>query len=274
MMLKFALGFAMATFSAAQPANYLPPTPKAAAPTMMTQAIPISPTPSTCKVPKPINNKGRWTDCTPETDKPEGTECTFEKPFNFKCVYDGKIKCNSKGKFEEDDDNGKSKGVNHCTLIPHPPDLLGCARHDRDFQQCTATEGCNWDGERSWCTINCRKVSCGTEFHRRDTACQFNCPLQNATECASWQAGCGCIQDTEAKSCSSWCQNTNNAEFVWLSSASTDALAPAPKALKMSVASVLTSGSKYTNEDGYAPLQLCLDACFQRGVCISPKVTV
>lgn len=276
MMLKFAVGFAMATFSSAQiiasHTGDVSPTPP---PTLTTQLIPIAPTPSTCQVPWPINNHGRWTNCTAETTEPQGESCDFEKPFNFKCVYeDGPIECNKYGKFEKMDENGKSKGVNHCTLIPHPPDLLGCARHDRNFQECTSTEGCNWDGERSWCTINCRKVSCGTEFHRRDTSCQFNCPLQNATECASWQAGCGCIQDTEDKSCSAWCQNTNTADFVWLANANTDSLAPAPETKKMSVGTVMENKAPWTNEGGYSNIQLCLDACFQRGVCISPKVTV
>jgi len=277
-MLKI-VGLALVAVTVAQvpvtTASAYAPTPKADAPTKVGDFIPVAPTASTCEVPWPVNGMGYWTDCIPETHKAEGESCTYEKPFNYDCVYDsGAIACNALGKFEELDANGKSRGPNYCTKIPHPADGQGCARHDRDYAMCTNTEGCHWDGERSWCAINCRKVSCGTEFHRRDVSCQFNCPLHNITECTPWQAGCGCIQDTAIKDCGAWCMDNNDAEFIWLptatmSSQTIDSSLPV-RAVKMTVASSLTK----TNEAGYDAFNLCKDACFQRGVCISPKAVI
>lgn len=279
-MLKL-VGFAFVASVAAQvpvaTANAMAPSPAAPAPTKVADFVPVAPTAATCEVPWPVNGMGRWTDCIPETYKSEGEECKFESPKQYKCVYDGQpiaIKCNREGKFEQFDANGKSMGPNYCTKIPAPADGQGCARYDRDRSTCTTTDGCHWDGERGFCSINCRKVSCGVELHRRDVACQFNCPLHNVTECTPWQAGCACVQDTEIKDCAAWCQTTNMNQFTWLPTEKTSAAsigsANAIKAIETTVAESLN----YKNEAGYEPNSLCKDACFQRGVCISPKAVI
>ena len=49
---------------------------------------------------------------------------------------------------------------------------------------------------------------------------------------------------------------------------------PASTALVKAVNMAVKDAMAVTNEQGYDPLKLCQDACFQRGVCISPKVVV
>lgn len=239
----------------------------------VSSAPPPTGEPAKCEIPWPTF--GRWTDCIPETFKTQGEKCTFEKPFGMDCTYpSGPLECNRGGKFETYDENGKSNGPNMCTLIPRPKDGLGCARHDQNSDECTSTEGCHWDGERSWCGLNCRKVGCGVELHRRDVQCMFNCPLRNATECTSWQAGCACIQDSNIKDCATWCQTTNEELFTWLPTHQTAANSyQSTNAVRAKLLKVSESFNE-KNDELYDPIQLCKDACSQRGMCISPKVQV
>jgi len=235
---------------------------------------PPAPTPATCEVPWP--EYGRWTDCVPETIKNEGEECNFEHQYGHECVYeDGPIACNNKGNFERD-----RLGPNKCTLIRHPANGGGCARHDFDDNVCKVTEGCKWNPTRSWCEVVCPQAGCGVELHRRDDSCMFNCPLHNATECSSWQAGCGCIQDDGVyPDCESWCTNLNENKFHWLPSRSIASesyrnFADTYDDSKHSVQMKVKDSFAFENDEGYDPYKLCKDACFQRGICVSPKVQV
>lgn len=235
----------------------------------------VAPTPATCVVPWPKN--GRWVNCIPETKVNEGDLCQFEHQFGYKCTYpDGDITCDNRGNFEQD-----NKGPLECNLIPHPEDGKGCARYDFDSVACKLVEGCVWSVERSWCETACRKTGCGVELHRRSNDCQFNCPLHNASQCGPWQAGCGCIQDTDTVDCESWCQDTNQEKFHWLPKPSTPsdsylyasdnvATATSKNSIQMTVSDAL----KMTNELGSDPISMCKDSCQQRGVCIAPKYEV
>lgn len=237
--------------------------------------VPEAPTPSKCMVPWPAH--GRWTDCTPETKINEGSTCNFEHHFGYKCTYeDGPLPCDKRGNFEKD-----AKGPNICNVIPFPENGKGCAIYDFDDEACRTMEGCKWSATNSWCEIVCRTTGCGVELHRRDDACFFNCPFHNATACAPWQAGCSCIQDTEITDCEEWCRDTNENMFVWLPKASTasesyknspDDIASNNLNKKFSKQMTVAASFLHLNDYGSSVHQMCKDACFQRGVCDSPKV--
>jgi hypothetical protein len=275
-MFKFCAAATMAVvansqFVPAAQASAFAPTPATPPPSLSSAYVPPAPTPATCIVPWPTS--GRWLDCIPETYRTEGQSCTFEHQFGMKCVYeDGPIMCNDKGKFERND-----KNANTCTKIPYPVDLQGCARFDLDDSKCKLTEGCSW--ANSVCSIVCRQVGCGVELHRLNTDCQFNCPLHNATECSSWQAGCACIQDTKNVGCTGWCTQTNAEKFTWLptkgtSAESYKAAGEAEDGIQISAQMTVGDAMRVKNDDGYDGITLCQDACFQRGVCISEKVSL
>lgn len=236
--------------------------------------VPLAPTPATCVV--PWLDSGRWLDCTSEVSKMEGEVCTFEHQFGMECKYpDGPIPCSKNNLFEID-----KQGEVVCTKIHHPKDGRGCARFDVDPNTCKLTEGCHWSS-RSWCEISCRSVEgCGVELHRRNVQCATNCPLGNASKCQSWQAGCACIQDTSTIDCESWCQLDNAEEFVWLNHTSYQAANHERTFLKeahtrgfKSTKRGMRVGDALDTEDAtYDPIRLCQDACFMRGICVSPNV--
>lgn len=244
----------------------------------------------TCKVPWLEN--GRWLDCTPEYTKKLGEQCTWAKNFGVECTYpDGPIKCNDEGKFEAD-----GKGKQLCRSIPHPQDNRGCARFDflvggadsAKGESCKTQEGCTWNGERQWCEFACRgKFGCGVELHRLNEQCQLNCPLLKAEgtewsdECAPWQAGCTCIQDTETADCASWCAVTNTNEFMHIkprkaSNKDEPLEPPNTAAMNSEFVGLKTVGAALamTNAGNYDPIQMCLDSCFNRGVCVSPPANL
>lgn len=225
-----------------------------------------APTPSTCVIPWP--DHGRWTDCQPELTKGQTETCNFEHEFGYKCTYpDGPISCNEAGKFEMD-----FRGPNKCSVIPSPP-MGGCAKYDLDANTCKTVEGCRWDAHYSWCSVVCRHTGCGEELHKRNPQCAFSCPLKNATACIPWQAGCNCVQDTSLKACTSWCQDTNIEPFAWLPKITTPSFPlVAANDNKTAVSMPVSSALAFQNDAGYDPMQLCIDGCFQRGVCISPPV--
>lgn len=215
-----------------------------------------------CLVPYP--EQGSWTDCFPGQWRDKGETCDWVHEFGHTCKYDdGPIPCDLLGTFEKD-----RLGPQKCTKLKAPRDKLGCARFDMDQHTCVNTEGCDWDDRSFWCQIACRATPvCGVELHRKDLSCMFNCPLDNPTICHAWQAGCNCIQDTTIIECGEWCMENNGETFNWLKHRQSRDLS-----------GVITVGDALafaqTDAGGYDPLTLCRDACFSRGVCVSPPAVL